>query len=111
MERIHSSGPWISQKEIDYVTDAITSGWYSNYNDYVELFEKKFAEYLGVKYAIATTNGTAALHLATSVIGLKEGDPFCACQRRAVLSSLQVRIKLSSLFKIAPQTGPLCFSG
>jgi len=73
-KRIYSSGPSITSKEIEYVKDAIKTGWYSKYNDYVELFEKKFAEYVGLKYAIATTNGTASLHLATSVLDLKEND-------------------------------------
>ena len=40
MERIPVSGPWITQKEIDYVTDAVTNAWYANANIYNELFEK-----------------------------------------------------------------------
>ena len=34
MERIPVAGPWITQKEIDYVTDAVTNAWYSNANTY-----------------------------------------------------------------------------
>ena len=47
MERILVSGPSITQKEIDYVTDAVTNAWYANANIYHERFEKAFADYLG----------------------------------------------------------------
>ncbi len=40
----------------------------------IEEFEKKFAEYVGAKYAVAISNGTAALHAACFAAGIKEGD-------------------------------------
>jgi UDP-4-amino-4,6-dideoxy-N-acetyl-beta-L-altrosamine transaminase len=40
----------------------------------VPLFERAFAEYIGVKYAVAVSNGTAALHLCTMALGVKKGD-------------------------------------
>lgn len=40
----------------------------------VEGFEKNFSKYIGVKYAIAVSSGTAALHLALLVLGIKKGD-------------------------------------
>ena len=73
-ERIHSAGPSITQLEIDTVTDAATNGFYSNYRDYIEKFEKEFAEYVGVKYAIATTSGTTAMHLMVLAADLGPGD-------------------------------------
>ncbi len=68
------SEPSITQKEIDYVLKAIKSGWVSSIGEFINKFEIEFAEYLGVNYALTTTNGTAALHLALVSLGIKEGD-------------------------------------
>lgn len=73
-KKISFAGPWITDKEIEYVTDAVKNGWYENYVGYTRRLEKKVCDYLGVKYAIATHCCTTALHLATSAIGLKKGD-------------------------------------
>lgn len=74
MERIPVSGPWITQKEIDYVTDAVTNAWYSNANMYHTRFEEAFAKYVGRRYAIALPSCTSALHLALLSLGLKPED-------------------------------------
>ena len=74
MQKIPVAGPWITQKEIDYVTDAVTNAWYGNANIYHERFEKAFAEYIGVKYAIALPSCTSAIHLSLLALGIKEGD-------------------------------------
>ena len=66
------SQPSITQKEISYVTDAIKSGWVSSLGKYIDEFEKKFANYCGTKFALATSNGTTALHLALVSLGIKE---------------------------------------
>lgn len=73
-DRIHSAGPSITQLEIDTVTDAATNGFYSNYRDYIEKFETEFAEYVGVKYAIATTSATTAMHLMVATADIGPGD-------------------------------------
>lgn len=74
MEHIPVAGPWITQKEIDYVTDAVTNAWYSNANIYYERFEKAFAAYVGRKYAISLPSCTSALHLALLSLGIGIGD-------------------------------------
>ena len=74
MQRIPVAGPSITQKEIDYVTDAVTNAWYSNANMYHERFEKAFAEYIGTKYAMALPTCTSALHLSLLALGVSEGD-------------------------------------
>lgn len=74
MNRILVSGPSITQKEIDYVTDAATNGWYENANVYHDRFERAFAEYVGRRYAIALPSCTAAIHLALSALGIGPGD-------------------------------------
>lgn len=71
---IPSAGPSISQKEIDYVLDAVENGWYENWNGYIKKFEQKFAEYVGTKYAISTSSCTGAMHLALAALQVKRGD-------------------------------------
>jgi len=74
MKRILVSGPWITQKEIDYVTDAVTNAWYENANIYHERFEKAFAEYIGVKFAISLPSCLSAIHLSLLSLGIGPGD-------------------------------------
>jgi perosamine synthetase len=74
MERIPVAGPSITQKEIDYVTDAVTNAWYTRANSYHERFEKAFAEYLEVHYAIALPSCTSAIHLSLLTLGVGPGD-------------------------------------
>ncbi|MEO8433490.1 MAG: DegT/DnrJ/EryC1/StrS family aminotransferase [Pyrinomonadaceae bacterium] len=74
MERIPVAGPSITQKEIDYVTDAVTNAWYGNANVYHDRFEKAFAEYLGARHAMALPSCTSAIHLALLALGIGPGD-------------------------------------
>jgi perosamine synthetase len=69
-EKIPISGPWITQKEIDYVTDAVSHAWYANANIYHERFEKAIADYTGVRYAIALPSCTSAIHLSLLALGI-----------------------------------------
>ena len=71
---VQTAGPFITQKEIDYVLDAVKNGWYENWSGYINKFEKKFAEYIGTKYAIATSSCTGAMHLALAALHVKEED-------------------------------------
>src|SRR5256885_8636897 len=74
MERIPVAGPSITQKEIDYVTDAVTNAWYGNANVYHDRFEKAFAEYLSVRYAMTLPSCTSAIHLSLLALGVGPGD-------------------------------------
>ena len=58
------SVPSFQGNELKYVTECIESEWVSSAGKYVEKFEKDITEYTGAKYAIACSNGTAALHIA-----------------------------------------------
>lgn len=73
-KKISFAGPSITEREVSYVTDAVKTGWYENYEGYIEKLERAFAEYIGVRYAIATFCCTHALHLAAAALGLKKGD-------------------------------------
>jgi len=71
---ILTAGPSITEKEIDYVNDAVRNGWNDHWGDYIKKFEKSFAEYIGVKHALTTSSCTGALHLALVALGIGEGD-------------------------------------
>lgn len=62
--------PTFNDKEIEYVTDCIKTGWVSSVGAYVTKFEENLAEFVGVKRAVAVVNGTAALQIALKVAGV-----------------------------------------
>jgi|TARA_B100002003_G_scaffold232767_1_gene244879 perosamine synthetase len=72
--RIPVAKPSLSGNEAKYLMECIATNWISSQGKFVEKFESQFAEYLGVRYALSTCNGTAALHLALEALGIKEGD-------------------------------------
>jgi dTDP-4-amino-4,6-dideoxygalactose transaminase len=65
--------PYFDSEEIEEIKTVLDSGWVSQGPKVKEL-EDKITKYLGVKYAIAVTNCTSALHLALLSIGIKKGD-------------------------------------
>ena|ERR1700757_2651907 len=60
--------------ERKYVIDCIDSTFVSSVGKYVDEFEKRIANYTGADYAVACVNGTAALHMAMIVAGVKQND-------------------------------------
>jgi perosamine synthetase len=74
MERIPVAGPWITQKEIDYVTDAVTNAWYRNANIYHQKFEKAFADYICTRFAVSLPSCTSAIHLSLLALGITSKD-------------------------------------
>lgn len=74
MERIPVAGPWITEKEIRYVTDAVTYAWYGNANQYHIRFEKAFADYINIRFAISLPSCTSGIHLALLAYGISPGD-------------------------------------
>ena len=73
-KEILTAGPSISTREISYVTDAVSTGWNSRHSDYIARFENSFAEYVGSKYAMATSSCSGALHLSLLALGIGPGD-------------------------------------
>ncbi len=72
-EEIPLSKPYIDEEDISAVVEALKSGWLTA-GPRVKMFEERFAEYIGTKYAVALNSCTAALDLALKVIGVREGD-------------------------------------
>jgi perosamine synthetase len=71
---ILTAGPSITQKEIDYVHDAIAHGWNENWNGYLKRFEAGFASYVGTRHALSTSSCTGGLHLSLLGLGVSPGD-------------------------------------
>jgi perosamine synthetase len=72
--RINISGPSITQREIDYVTDAVSVAWYDDANLYHDRFEQEFARFIGVEHAVALPSCTSAIHLSLLALGIGPGD-------------------------------------
>jgi perosamine synthetase len=66
--------PSFGRIDRDYVLDCIDSGWVSTAGAYVPRFEACLREFCGSHDAIATVNGTAALHIALVALGVRPGD-------------------------------------
>jgi len=66
--------PYVDEKEIKYLTEAISSGWISSQGPFVKKLEKMFADYIGVKYAVSCFSGTSALMLLHQTLQLEKED-------------------------------------
>lgn len=73
-DRIPVTEPAFIGNEKKYVNDCLESSWISSVGKYIELFEEKFAGYLGVNHGVSCSNGTVALHLALLALGIGPGD-------------------------------------
>lgn len=72
--RIYYTKPSITELEVEYVNDAARNGWGDRCYEYINLFEEAFKQHLGVKYAIATSSCTGALHMGMAALGIGEDD-------------------------------------
>lgn len=66
--------PHFGGNEKKYLADCVDSTFVSSVGKYVDRFEEMIRDYTGAKYAIATVNGTAALHVALKLAGVQQGD-------------------------------------
>jgi dTDP-4-amino-4,6-dideoxygalactose transaminase len=72
--RIYLSPPHLGEAELELVKDAFASNWIAPVGPHVDAFEREFAAYLGVAHAAALSSGTAAIHLALRLLGLRPGE-------------------------------------
>ncbi len=66
--------PYLGKEEEELVLEGLRSGWVSSIGRFITEFEREFAKFCGVKYAITTSNGTAALHLSLVAANIGPGD-------------------------------------
>jgi perosamine synthetase len=72
--RIPVAQPALDGREKEYVLECLETGWISSLGRFIGDFERAFADYCGVKHAVACNNGTTALHLALVALGIGPGD-------------------------------------
>jgi dTDP-4-amino-4,6-dideoxygalactose transaminase len=65
--------PDLGEEELEEVKKVFSSGWLTQ-GPYIEKFERKIAEYVGARYAVAVTSCTTALYLCLKALGIKQGD-------------------------------------
>ena len=102
--------PLIDEKDINEVVDTLKSGWVAKGPRTME-FEKRFADYVGAKHAIAMNSATAALHIALIAAGIKAGDEVITTSMTfAATVNTIVHIGATPVFvDIDPETG--CIDG
>ncbi len=73
-KRIHLSPPHMGDKEFVFVKEAFESNWIAPVGPHVDMFEKEFCEITGARFAAAVSSGSAAIHLALILLGIKKDD-------------------------------------
>lgn len=68
------SPPHLNGEEIKYIQEAIATNWVAPLGPNVDAFEKEICDYLGADHAAAVVSGTAAIHLALVILGVKSDD-------------------------------------
>jgi len=71
---IPNAVPHLAGNEWKYVKECLDTNWVSSVGPFVDRFEREVAAYVGVPHAVATVNGTAALHVALLAAGVQPGD-------------------------------------
>ena len=110
MKFIPISKPSITKKEIDYVNNAIQSGWVSSLGEYIVKFENKFAEYCEVKKSISVTSGTTGLHLAMEAMGIGIGDEVIVPDLTFIATANAVKYTGAQVVSVDIEEKSLCIS-
>lgn len=74
MSRIYLSPPHMGEDELELVQEAFATNWIAPLGPHVDAFETEFAAVVGVPHCAALSSGTAALHLALRLLGVRPGD-------------------------------------
>lgn len=78
-DKVWLSSPTMHGEELKWMSDAYLKNWMSTVGENIDIIEKEVAEKVGCKNAVALSCGTAALHLAVKLAGVKRGDKvFCS---------------------------------
>ena len=72
--KIPVNEPLLGEEELANVTETLRTGWISSSGRFIEAFESAWAEYCGMDYAVAVSNGTVALQAAVACLDLEPGD-------------------------------------
>ena len=105
-KRVWLSSPTMHGKELEYMSQAYNTNWMSTVGKNIDEVEKQVSEYIGVKHAVALSSGTAALHMAMKLAGLKVyGMP------KPGVGALQGRKVFCSDMTFAATVNPVVYEG
>lgn len=97
--KIWLSSPTMHGGEIKYMTEAYETNWMSTVGENINEVERLVSKKVGCKYAVALSSGTAALHLAVKLAGIKPGDKaFCTDMTFAATVNPVVYAKAEPVF-------------
>ena len=86
-KRVYLSSPTMHQESFDYMKEAYDTNWMSTVGENINEVERIVAEKVGVTNAVALSSGTAALHLAVKLAGVKPGDKVFQGQKIAAVGN------------------------
>lgn len=96
-EKIWLSPPHMGGNELKYIQEAFDTNWVSQYGSNIDEFEKSLENYLGNNsFVTALSSGTAAIHLALSLLNVEEGD-FVICQSFTFVASANPILYLKAI--------------
>ena len=95
--RIHYTKPSITEKEVEYATDAAKNGWGEDCYAYINRFEELFKQHLGVKHAIATSSCTGALHMGLAALGVGPGDEVIMADTNCIFLNINMNTSCQSI--------------
>lgn len=105
-KRVWLSSPTMHGKELEYMSEAYNTNWMSTVGKNIDEVEKQVSEYIGVKHSVALSSGTAALHMAMKLAGLKVyGIP------KPGVGALQGRKVFCSDMTFAATVNPVVYEG
>ncbi|WP_314162906.1 DegT/DnrJ/EryC1/StrS family aminotransferase [Lachnoanaerobaculum gingivalis] len=105
-KRVWLSSPTMHGKELEYMSQAYNTNWMSTVGKNIDEVENQVSEYIGVKHAVALSSGTAALHMAMKLAGLKAyGMP------KPGVGALQGRKVFCSDMTFAATVNPVAYEG
>ncbi|WHE86214.1 DegT/DnrJ/EryC1/StrS family aminotransferase [Lachnoanaerobaculum gingivalis] len=105
-KRVWLSSPTMHGKELEYMSEAYNTNWMSTVGKNIDEVENQVSEYIGVKHAVALSSGTAALHMAMKLAGLKAyGMP------KPGVGALQGRKVFCSDMTFAATVNPVAYEG
>lgn len=105
-KRVWLSSPTMHGKELEYMSQAYNTNWMSTVGKNIDEVEKQVSEYIGVKHSVALSSGTAALHMAMKLAGLRTyGMP------KPGVGALQGRKVFCSDMTFAATVNPVVYEG
>ena len=107
IKKIQQFEPHLGEEEKQQLIEVIDSGWFTEAKKTRE-FEKKFAEYVGKKYAVATTSGTSALFIALYAMNLSGNDQVIVPDLTFVASPNSVRMTEAKVRLVDIEKNNLC---